>query len=220
MDTGSTLSQLVRTDPVVAGVLQRHRLDFCCGGDQTLVAACRERGLDPQALLAEIQGALTGTAGERPADLPPEELVDFIVERYHVPLREELPRLAELASRVEQVHAGKPLCPVGLARHLDEMCQTVDQHLDKEEQILFPMIRSGRGHLAHMPVRVMIQEHQDHAASLARIRSLAREFALPESACATWRALYDGLLALELALMKHIHLENHVLFPAVLGTDA
>jgi regulator of cell morphogenesis and NO signaling len=217
MDPAITLAELVTAHPAAARVLHRHRLDFCCDGERTLVAACHRRGLDPQALLAEIEGAVPDTSERRPSALPPERLVDFIVERYHVPLREELPRLAELARKVEHVHAGKPLCPAGLAHHLDDMCRAVDEHLAKEEQILFPMIRAGRGHLAHMPVRVMIQEHQDHAASLARTRALAHELDLPESACTSWRLLYDGLRALELELMEHIHLENHVLFPAVLN---
>jgi regulator of cell morphogenesis and NO signaling len=217
MDGTSTLAELVAAHPAAARVLHRHRLDFCCGGERTLAAACGGRGLDPQALLAEIEGTVADTAQPRPGDLAPERLVDFIVDRYHVPLRPELARLVELARKVERVHAEKPQCPVGLADHLEEMSRAVDEHLAKEEQILFPMIRAGRGHLAHMPVRVMIQEHDDHAASLVRTRALAREFALPESACTSWRSLYDGLLALELELMEHIHLENNVLFPAVLN---
>ncbi len=217
MDGTSTLAELVATHPAAARVLHRHRLDFCCGGERTLAAACDRRGLDPQALIAEIEGVVTGTTEPRPSELAPERLVDFIVDRYHVPLRQELPRLVQLARKVERVHAEKPTCPAGLADHLEDMCRAVDEHLAKEEQILFPMIRTGRGHLAHMPVRVMIQEHDDHAASLARTRVLAHEFALPESACTSWRLLYDGLLALELELMEHIHLENNVLFPAVLN---
>lgn len=217
MDGTSTLAELVAAYPTAARVLHRHRLDFCCGGEQTLAAACERRGLDPQALLAEVESLVTDAAQPRPSTLPPEKLVDFIVERYHDPLRGELPRLAELARRVERVHAEKVLCPAGLALHLEDTWMAVDEHLAKEEQILFPMIRAGRGHLAHMPVRVMIQEHEDHAASLARTRALARDFELPQSACASWRALYDGLLVLELELMEHIHLENNVLFPAVLN---
>ena len=97
------------------------------------------------------------------------------------------------------------------------MCQAVDEHLAKEEQILFPMIRAGRGHLAHMPVRVMIQEHDDHAANLARTRELARRLRVAGVRLHELALLYDGLLALELELMEHIHLENNVLFPAVLN---
>ena len=68
-----------------------------------------------------------------------------------------------------------------------------------------------------MPVRVMMQEHDDHGASLRRLRELATDFVPPPEACATWRALYAGLEKLEAELMEHIHLENNVLFPRALN---
>ena len=74
-------------------------------------------------------------------------------------------------------------------------------------------VRPGRGALAHMPVQVMMQEHEDHGQNLARTREITKGFAVPEEACATWRELYRRLEALESELMQHIHLENHVLFP-------
>ena len=46
---------------------------------------------------------------------------------------------------------------------------------------------------------------------------LTADLEAPADACGTWRALYDGLRELELDLMRHVHLENNVLFPAVLN---
>ena len=82
--------------------------------------------------------------------------------------------------------------------------------------MLFPLIRSGRGHLARMPVQVMEAEHRDHARNLAMLRSLTNDYTAPAEACATWRALFLGLSELEKDLMLHIHLENNVLFPNAL----
>jgi regulator of cell morphogenesis and NO signaling len=92
----------------------------------------------------------------------------------------------------------------------------MESHMQKEEQILFPMIRAGRGRMALMPVQVMEQEHRDHGENLALMRKLASDFVAPEEACNTWRALYLGLAELESELMAHISLENHVLFPRAL----
>ncbi len=88
----------------------------------------------------------------------------------------------------------------------------------KEEQMLFPAILAGRrgGHV-HMPIRVMMHEHDDHGENLRRLRELATDFRPPVEACATWRALYAGLEKLESELMEHIHLENNVLFPRALN---
>lgn len=213
----STLGDLVIEHPRAARVLYRHHLDFCCGGRRTLADACTREGLVADRILQEIDMATADPAEVRAEELTPAQLVDFIIKRYHDPLREEVPRLIELARKVERVHAAKPECPTGVAAHLSEMHLALDSHLAKEEQMLFPMIRAGRGHLAYMPVQVMMQEHDDHAANLQRMHVLAHDFVLPPDACTSWRNLYDSLQALELELMRHIHTENNILFPAVLA---
>jgi regulator of cell morphogenesis and NO signaling len=75
------------------------------------------------------------------------------------------------------------------------------------------MLRRGaRGQQVYMPVRVMETEHDGHRIALKLIRELTGDLEAPPHACATWRALYDGLAALEADLMQHIHLENNILF--------
>lgn len=141
------------------------------------------------------------------------ELIDHILERYHGPLRRELPPLVALARKVEQVHAAKPSRPIGLAEHLERVHAAVENHLDKEENILFPLLRSGAGAGVLMPIQVMMQEHEDHGENLRRTRALTRDLVAPEEACPSWRELYRRLARLEADLFEHIHLENYVLFP-------
>lgn len=210
-----TLADLATTVPGAARVLERYRLDFCCRGNVTLREACDSRALSLDGLLDEIRTSAP------PSDeltswttAPLAALVDHILERYHAPLRAELPRLVSLAGMVERVHARRSDCPHGLHAHLAEMEEAVEAHLQKEEQILFPMIHAGRS--VRMAVRVMQQEHLDHAVALERIRTLTSDLTAPADACATWKALYLGLEELEDELHRHIALENHVLFPRAL----
>ena len=107
-------------------------------------------------------------------------------------------------------------CPRGLRVHLENIHAAVLDHVAKEEQILFPLILSGRGRLAGGPVHVMEQEHQDHGANLGVTRQMTANLTPPPEACATWRALYVRLDAFEAELMDHIHLENNILFPRAL----
>ena len=213
-----TLGRLVAETPKAARVLERHDLDYCCQGDRAFVDACRERGLDAEAVMREVVAEPDASATEACwDDRPLEELIDHILTRYHEPLRHELPRLGALARKVEQVHASKPECPRGLAEHLAAVQEAVESHLQKEERILFPAIRAGQGPMAHMPVKVMMAEHEDHGLNLRKTRALAGNFVLPPEACATWTELYHGLEQLERDLMAHIHLENAVLFPRALN---
>ena len=212
-----TLADLAITRPGATRVFLKHGLDFCCGGRRPVDEACAEKGLDPDAILAEIEredakgGDLTRWAG-RPID----ELLDFIQGHYHARHRADLPEVIALAEKVEQVHADKPTCPKDLAAHLRVVHAAVLDHLAKEEGILFPMIRAGHGSRAGGPIHVMEEEHNDHGKNLARIRDLTANLTAPPEACPTWRALYLRLVRLSDELMEHIHLENNVLFPRAL----
>lgn len=213
MDLNTSLADLATTLPGAVPVFHRHHLDFCCGGQKSLKAACEARQLDPAAVLAEIQAAtpppdpVTGWS-EQPLD----RVIAHVLERYHSGHREVLPHLLQMAEKVEAVHADHPQRPAGLAGFLVEINAELEGHMQKEEQILFPMILEGQGYLAGPPIRVMTQEHDEHGVRLARLRGLAHDYQPPPDACTTWRALYAGLAELEQELMAHIHLENNVLF--------
>lgn len=211
-DTTTTLADLALAHPAAARVFYTHRLDFCCGGRRPFADACREHGLDPNAILDEIRRA---DAVSEPATrwelatLP--RLVDHIVTYYHRRLRAALPHLVEMARMVEARHANKVSCPVGLTALLEQMQQSTFDHLDKEETILFPAIARRMGAIAG-PVSMMELEHEHHKDDLQRIRALTSQLTPPAAACTTWRALYAGLQQFEQELMDHIHLENNVLF--------
>ncbi len=218
MKSTTTLAELATAYPSASRVFHRYGLDFCCGGRRPLSDVCQERGLDEVTILDTIEReSATEVPGPRWDTAPIPELVAFIVSRYHDRLRDELPQLVALARKVEARHAEKASCPRGLADHLVAVQDGVFSHLAKEENILFPLILDGVGRMATGPIRVMEQEHDDHRENLLRTRELTRDLIAPEEACTSWRALYLRLDALEGDLMEHIHLENNVLFPRVLG---
>lgn len=210
------LGELATRHPRASRIFRAHGIDYCCGGTRSLKQACAEAGLDAAGMLGRILDADAGPPAPSLAEAPIVEIIDTILSRYHEPLKTELPALLEMARKVEAVHQDKETAPLGLAAHLNEMTASMFSHMEKEEQVLFPMIRAGHGPRADMPIRVMMEEHDDHAANLRKLRSLATDFVPPADACTTWRALYLRLDQLEADLMEHVHLENHVLFPRAL----
>lgn len=70
------------------------------------------------------------------------------------------------------------------------------------------------------PIGQMEAEHEDAGAALARMRSLTDNYALPDDACPTFAALYDGLAEIERDLHQHIHLENNILFPRAIEMES
>ncbi len=213
----TTLAQIAVDKPAATRIFMRHGLDFCCHGQRSLDDACAEKGIDPRRISAELEAVAPANRDEvRLPDRPLDELVEFILKHFHEPLRRDLPALVELARKVERTHADKPGCPRGITEHLERVASEVESHLEKEEQILFPAIQAGLHAMTFMPIKVMMQEHEDHGASLRRTRELTSDLVAPPEACASWRSLYEWLAQLEADLMEHIHLENNVLFPRTL----
>jgi len=209
-----TLGQLARQIPGATQIFHEFELDFCCGGKITLREAAQQKGLAADAIVTRLSAL---KAEREPGDrdwgkASPSELIDHILVRFHERHREQLPELIRLARRVETVHGERPDCPVGLADHLTDMRQELESHMQKEEQVLFPMLKRGMGTMVGGPIQVMRMEHDSHGESLQRIAELTNNITLPQAACNTWRALYLGLRALREDLMEHIHLENNILF--------
>lgn len=210
------LSELAIEIPMGTEIFRKNRLDFCCGGKQTLKEACEKSNVDINLIVTQLE-KLQGNESDKHVDMPLNEMTHFIIERYHNDLRNRLPELVRLASKVEQVHHDDSSCPHGLAELMHIMAEEMHMHMMKEENVLFPIINAGRGSMALMPVKVMTAEHDNHGKQLEEIHRLTKDFTPPSHACNTWRALYSGLEKFEQELMAHIHLENHVLFPRALA---
>lgn len=209
-----TLGDLALAVPGAVTLFQRHGLDFCCGGRTALGVAAAAAGLPAQALAEELAAlqALPAADGRDWRGAPTHALIEHLLQRYHARHREQLAELLFLAERVEMVHAHRAECPTGLAAHLEVMVELLEFHMQKEEQVLFPMLLQGWPDLAGGPVGVLRREHDDHGLALARLVELAHGLVMPEGACTKWRALILGLRAFREDLMQHIHLENNVLF--------
>jgi regulator of cell morphogenesis and NO signaling len=200
------IGEIAAALPGATAIFRRRKLDFCCGGSVRLADA-----VPPEALPA-IEAELASLApGEPEAPEDTGALIDHIIARYHDVHRAQVPELIRLARRVEAVHRDHPDAPRGLAELLTRIEWEMGDHMQKEEQGLFPMLRVGHG--PAMAMELMRDEHDDHGARLRELEALTHGHEPPEDACNSWRALYAGTAQFAQDLTQHIHLENNVLFP-------
>ncbi|WP_118776582.1 iron-sulfur cluster repair protein YtfE [Haemophilus haemolyticus] len=214
------LSELAVSIPGATKIFREYDLDFCCGGSVLLEVAAQQKNLN----LAEIEKRLTDLQQSKAENNDKDwtlasyaEMIDHIITRFHNRHREQLPELITLAEKVENVHGDRDDCPVGVAAQLEKIYAELSQHLMKEEQILFPMIKMGNYAMASMPIRVMEMEHDEAGQDVEVIKSLTNNCIPPADACFSWKALYSGINEFIDDLMHHIHLENNILFPRVLN---
>jgi len=209
-----TLADIAATLPGATQVFRRGKLDFCCGGDVSLADAAAAKNLSLSGLEAELAAvAATALPGGRPEATG--DLIAMIETRYHAVHRRELPELIKLARRVEAVHRDHPAVPAGLASLLERIAADLEDHMRKEELVLFPLMRQGRHPAIEQPIAAMLAEHDGDG--LRELERMADDFTPPSGACTTWRALYAGLAKFTGDLMDHIHTENAILFPRFAG---
>lgn len=201
-----------------AEVFQRHRIDFCCRGGESVEAAAKQRGVDLDLLLTELGDAIAERRSpERtgPQSLPTPALIEHIIARHHSYLRNALPFLRPLAAKVARVHGERDPRLRELDQAVEALTASLLPHLDEEERALFPTLLAQDASPADRArqLEAMTHEHLEVAGTLTRIRDITSDFTLPDWACNSYRTLFAELEAMEGDIFTHVHLENHVLAP-------
>jgi regulator of cell morphogenesis and NO signaling len=236
LESGKTVAEIAAGSLGAVRVFERYGIDYCCGGKRPLADVCQSKGLEAASVEKDLLEAMS--ADDHQARdwnaAPLAELIPHIVNRHHEYLRREFPAIGARLEKVYRVYNeryGEAL--PGLPEAFTGLREELEQHLDKEEAVLFPAIlayekaaNSGAslpvspfGSVAN-PIKMMEQEHESAGAALVRIREITGDFSLPDYACVTYKALMSGLRELEQDLHQHIHLENNIVFPRVLKLEA
>jgi regulator of cell morphogenesis and NO signaling len=217
------VSALVLEEPGRARVFERFGIDYCCGGETPLEEACAQRDLDVVAVIAALDESRSPEAGDVDwTAVPLSALADHIVEEHHAYLRQELPPLTALVEKVARAHGDVHAELEDVRDTFAAIAAELSEHMVKEEQIVFPACVAleagnvGPGSI-EAPIQVMVHEHDEVAAGLARLRELTTGYEPPADACNSYRAMLDRLQTLELDTHRHVHKENNVLFPRALA---
>lgn len=226
--TGMTLGSIVDRHPSLARELEHRELDYCCGGGVTLGQACRDLGLDPAAVAAELSDAICDEPPAPWSAMGLSELVDHLVETHHRYLWAELPRLGALLDRVVEAHREHHPELTDIAECFAAIRNELEPHLTEEERVLFPAITEldtapmapsfGFGSIGR-PISEVLHDHHELGGLLRRLRELSDGYRAPADACASYTALFTGFAELDSDTHLHIHKENNVLFPRVIHLE-
>jgi regulator of cell morphogenesis and NO signaling len=216
----TTVGEVAAQFPATVRVFQRRKVEFCCGGHQTLAQVCRDIGTPYEILTVELEHAIRqAPARVTWADRPLSELTDHIVEAFHQPLLLELPRLRALITRLQDhgdAHR-RVLAVVG-----QELCRFeagLIARVTSEADELFPLIdrleADGPRNEDSPKLAALRTEaglfHQDAARTIRLLREITDGYEPPSNACATLRSLYRGLEEFEQLMQLYVHLETNVL---------
>jgi regulator of cell morphogenesis and NO signaling len=228
------VGEIVKENFKAADVFSKHGIDFCCGGKIGLEQACNENGSDLNTIVSELN-ELENQASAGNFDFDSWELsflIDFIINTHHNYIRKAVPEILPLAQKVAEVHGDIHPEVVKINELFTALAEELMSHMEKEEQILFPIIKKltdpsttqeeiDNFHCGSVdgPISVMEAEHDNAGDILKEISKLSSGYTLPEGGCNTYRVLYGKLNEFENDLHRHIHLENNILFPKSLQLE-
>lgn len=218
-----TVAQLAVSHPGALAVFTKYNIDYCCGGHRSLTDACHKIGLDPKKIAAEISETFSGDAGQhlRLENWSSTLLIDFIVENHHGYVRTAIPQLIGLLDKVCDRHGNDSIELLQIRQCFLDLSEELTTHMEKEEMILFPAIKGMERaevvnqsieKIVQAPISAMEKEHEIAGDLVKQIRWLSSNYTPPEFACPTFQVTYQKLREFDNDLMRHIHLENNILF--------
>jgi regulator of cell morphogenesis and NO signaling len=227
--TDRTVGELAAEIPTSIRIFEAWKIDYCCGGQTPLPAACAAAGKSVDEFIDELTRAAAvpdGTTRNWPAETLT-SMAASIVSMYHEYTREELQTVAPIADKVLGVHGQRRPELADVVVLLRDLTADMLPHMLKEEQILFPYVNQLEQGDAPTPffgtvknpVRMMMLEHDRVGEILAKLRDVTGGYAPPESACFSYRELYRRLAELEARTHEHIHVENNVYFPRAIALE-
>ena len=236
LSSSQSIRDIAANQPSAIALFERFEMDVCSLADKSLQEACSELHLSLDQVLeklGECGGHENGSAPSDPSALSCTRLIQHIVRVHHQRVRQDLPSLVRLARKLADTNGEQAPVLKTLEKLIAQLQQEMLSHIQKEEGVLFPFIvQMEEGSiLAHPPahacfrtvshpVFMMVQEHESTSSIMKDVRGCTGDFTLPEGACPTHRALFDGLRAFETDLQEHIHLENDILFPCSIQMEA
>lgn len=215
---------IVNEQPKTSDVFKRYRIDFCCGGNIPLITAATELSVNMEQLMEDLNEVYVKKENQKDnmevwTDSSSEEIINHVIQHYHVPLLDELAQLSPYVTKVSKVHGDRHQELLKVYELFNEFKKELIEHTAKEEETVFPLLKKLED--PEVPNREEIikyikelEKEHDHAGEILRqLRETTSDYELPLDACGTYTLVYKRLEALEGQTFMHVHLENNILFP-------
>jgi regulator of cell morphogenesis and NO signaling len=216
------IGEIVANDFRAAEIFTRAGIDFCCGGKKSLRESCEEKNLDIETLAADLIKVSESPVSyaQNFKEWNPGFLCDYIVNTHHKYVLKTLPELLFYTQKIASVHGENHAELVEVARLFAQINDELRQHLQHEEEDLFPAIKrmlispnDADRAIIRSEIDRMLGEHDFAGGAMDTINQITNGYSVPEDGCSTYQVAFKLLHEFENDIHVHVHLENNILFP-------
>jgi regulator of cell morphogenesis and NO signaling len=216
------VGEIVAENYHAADIFREYGIDFCCGGHKTLESVTSKNGISSDDISQKLLQVLESPTAisENYSTWSAGFLIDYIENTHHQFVREKIPQVLAYAAKVASVHGERHPENIEIHRLFSQLAKELMNHLEDEEENVFPLIKSYTGDSDNrtdrdtyrLALKKLVDDHEEAGEIMSEIRSLSNQYTPPADACTTYRILYQNLEGFEQNLHKHVHLENNILF--------
>jgi len=220
------VGDIVTEDFRAAEIFKREGIDFCCGGNQSLEQAAKEKNLNIDEIEYKLNN-LDEVVSNRQLnynDWNLDFLCDYIVNEYHNKVYKLLPQLMTYLNKLVQVHGANHPELKEIADLFSLVNTELPIHQRQEEEVFFPAIKEAlrtnsveAKEIITSQIAPMMDEHELIGGTIDKINVLSKKYSVPDDGCNTYRLTYKLLEEFEDDLHTHVHLENNILYPKALN---
>lgn len=219
------VGDIVTDDYRAAEVFKQHGIDFCCGGNQSLEQAVKNKKLDITEIESNLNNLDKVVTNNQPnfKDWNLDFLCDYIVNEFHKRVIIVLPQIMAYLERIVQVHGALHPELKEIADLFSLINIELPIHQRQEESVFFPAIKdvliTNSSHskvIINSQNSLMMDEHELIGETMDKIKVLSNNYSVPADGCNTYQVTYKLLEEFENDLHIHVHLENNILYPKAL----
>lgn len=227
-----TVAEVVSENMGADHVFSKYKIDFCCGGGDTIEIACKNAGVDLEKLILEIKNInakISGKVNVNDLDIP--TLINQVKENYHTKISDLIFEVLPYAAKVAEVHGVEHNEVIEINQLVKDVNTVISETFTNSIMSLYPIINEILETIEKNE-EVSIETLQAFQKAIKRneiaqkligdsfkeISNLSSEYQVPESACSSYSYLYKNLNQLQHEVHKYMHFEKNVLIPKALNT--
>lgn len=225
------VTDIVSDNYKTADVLQKYKIDFCCGGRLSLKMACEMKGLNEVSVLEELSECYNHFHDS--SAWPVDFLIDYLVNILHPYIRKNLPVVQHYVGKFIASHGHKYPSLLDLQGIINDLQLNVISQINYESATLFPYIRRILYASVHHEVygKYLIKTlhnispldlEKHHALSsklMSQIGSVTNSFEVNDKMCQTQKVMLKKLHEFTDQLAEYISIEKKYLIPVTVKME-